>query len=276
MSLGTLVRYGLPFSNVVNTGVATNQVTPGKTLETMRLKLGGTSLTKAMIDILKVKANGKVIIEASGTQLDKIAAYRGESVNAAFLDVDFADSSMRTDFDCMVSALDTTQGIANITTEVSIVGANAPTLTPILIESAAQKSNTGAAQPFAPLMTKLLRYPFSQATGGKLPVTVPFGQVNGAIIKRLHVFHGGYMTGATVKQDGLVVHESLKAENEFLQTKLHRVPQTNVYTIDFVPEGDITTALNTRDAQSLEWLFDFSQADSGWVIVEYLAPLGTM
>lgn len=276
MSVGTLVRYGLPFANVVATGIATNTVTPGKTLETLRLKLGGGAFTKSMIDIVKVKANGKVIIEASGAQLDAINKYRGLGSHAEFLDVDFIDESMLTDFDRSVSAFDTTQGIANITTEVGITGATTPTLTPILIESASQKDKAGNAAPFAPLMTKILRYPFSQATGGQLPVTVPFGPQNGAIIKRLHVFHGGYMTGAVVKQDGLVIHESTKIENEFLQTKIGRVPQTNVYTIDFCPEGNITSALNTRDASSLEWLFSFSQADNGFVIVEYLAPLGTL
>lgn len=55
MSVGKLTRYGLPFSNVVATGVATNQVTPGRTLENLRLKLGGT-FTKAMITDIKLKA----------------------------------------------------------------------------------------------------------------------------------------------------------------------------------------------------------------------------
>ena len=35
-------------------------------------------------------------------------------------------------------------------------------------------------------------------------------------------------------------------------------------------------ALDTRNARSLEWLFDFSAADSGTVYVEYLDPLGNL
>lgn len=276
MSVGFLSRYGLPFSNVVATGIATNNITPGRTLETFRLKLGGTSLTKAMIENIKVKANGKVIVEASGDQLSKLAAYRGQVVDAAFLDIDFADTSMLSQMDRAVSAFDTSNGIANITTEVKIVGATAPQLTPILVESAQQKNRDGSAAPFANLFHKLLSYPFSMATGGKLPVTVPFGPANGAIIKRLHVFHSGNMTAATVKQDGLVIHESVKAENEFALKKAGRVPQANVYTIDFCPNGNIANALNTRDARSLEWLFDFSGADNGAVLVEYLDTLGNL
>lgn len=276
MSVGKLIRYGLPFSNVVASGTATNQVTPGRTLETMRLKLGGTTFTKAMISGIKIKANGKVIVEGTGSDIDKINQYRGHVADAAFLDLFFADYQLNNELDRMVGAFDTSLGISNITSEITTAGATAPTLNPILIESAAQKTNTGDAAPFAPLISKLLRYPFNIATGGKLPVNVPFGPQSGSIIKRLHVMHGGNMTGATVKEDGLVIHESVKAENEYEQKRFGRVPQANVYTIDFVADGDIRKALDTRNAKSLEWLFDFSAADSGTVYVEYLDPLGNL
>lgn len=276
MSIGKLTRYGLPFSNVVASGIATNQITPGRTLENFQLKLGGTSLLKSMLSNIKLKANGKTIVEGSGVEIDAINAYRGQTVNAAFLDIQFADYSLNNEFDRMVSAFDTSAGIASITSEVTIAGATAPVLTPIMVESAQQKDRSGASLPFAALLQKLLRYPFSQASGGRLAITVPFGPQNGAIIKRLHVRHGGNLTGVTVKQDGLVIHESTAAENSYMQTKHGRVPQTNMYTIDFVLDGDIKKALDTRDAKSLEWLFDFSAADTGTVLVEYLDPLGNL
>ena len=276
MSVGKLTRYGLPFSNVVNAGTATNLVTPGRTLENLRLKLGGTALTKAMIAKLKLKANGKVVIEGTGTQLDKINAYRGEATNAKFLDLQFADYSLLGEVDRMVGAFDTSLGIANITTEITTAGATAPVITPILIESANQKDRTGSTTAFAPYISKILVYPFSVATGGRLPLTLPFGPQNGAIVKRVHVFHGGNMVGATVKQDSLVVHESVKDENEFDQVKAGRVPQANMYTLDFCLDGNVSKALDTRDARSLEWLLEFSAADNGEVLVEYLDPLGNL
>lgn len=275
MSVGKLTRYGLPFSNVVPSGTATNQVTPGRTLENLRLKLGGTALTKAMVSLMKLKANGKVIMEATGAQLDAVNAYRGEATAAGFLDIQFADYSMISELDRMVGAFDTSQGISNITSEITIAGATAPVLTPILIESAQQKTRDGASAPFAALISKLLSYPFSQSTGGRLAVNLPFGNT-GSIIKRIHVFHTGTVTGATMKEDGLVIHESVRAENEFDQTKAKRVPQANVYTIDFVLDGNIKKALDTRNAKSLEFLLDFSGAGSGTVLVEYLDPLGNL
>jgi hypothetical protein len=279
MSVGRLIRYGLPFSNVVNAGTATNQITPGRTLENLQLKLGNVAgaFTKAHIALFKLKANGKVIVEGSGTQIDKLNAYRGASTtDAAFLDILFADYSLNNELDRQIGAFDTSVGIANITTEVTTSGATNPTLTPVLVETAQQKTKSGEIAPFAPLISKMLRYPFSIATGGTLPITVPFGPHNGAIIKRLHFFHGGNMTGCTVKEDGLVIHESVKAENEFMQTRHGRVPQAGVYTIDFVVDGDIKKALDTRQARSLEWLPTFSAADTGEIIVEYLDPLGNL
>lgn len=276
MSVGKLNRYGLPFSNVVASGTATNNITPGRTLENLRLKLGGTTFTKAMISQVKVKANGKVIVEGTGADLDKLNAYRGVATDASYLEILFADYSLNNELDRMVGAFDTSAGISNITNEITIAGATAPTLVPILVESAQQKDRTGAAAPYAPLISKVLRYPYNIATGGRLPVTVPFGPQSGSIIKRLHVFHGGNMTGATVKEDGLVIHESLRLENEREQKQHGRVPQANVYTIDFVVDGAIGKALDTRNARSLEWLFDFSAADTGTVYVEYLDPLGNL
>ncbi|WP_151446721.1 major capsid protein P2 [Lacisediminimonas profundi] len=277
MSVGKLIRYGLPFSNVVATGTATNTITPGRTLENFQLKLGGTTLTKAMLSLVKIKANGKVIMEGTGTEIDKLNAYRGQTTAAAYLDLHFADYSMLSEVDRMAGAFDTSLGVANITSEITVAGATAPILTPILVESAQQKTTNGAIAPFAPLLTKFLRYPFSVATGGTLPVTVPFGPQSGAIIKRAHVLSAaGLMTGATVKQDGLVIHESLAAENTYMQLKHGRVAQTNMYTIDFCLDGNLAKALDTRDAKSLEWLFAFSGAESGNVIIEYLDPLGNL
>lgn len=276
MAVGKLVRNGLPFANVVNSGVATNNVTPGRTLEVLQLAMGGTSFTKANITLLKVKANGRTLIEASGTELDKINAYRGIAVNANFLDIPFFDENMVSGLDRSVTSFDTSNGVQNITTEVTVSGATSPTLKAIVVESAAQKDQTGQAAPYANLVGKLLRYPFSMANGGMLPVTVPFGKDSGAIIKRLHVVHSGNMTGATVKQDGMVIHESLAAENSNMQIRSGRVPQANMYTIDFVSDGNVRNALDTRDARSLEWLLSFSAADNGFILVEYLDTLGNL
>lgn len=270
MSVGKLVRQGLSFSNVVPTGIATNNVTAGRTIETIQLRLGGTTFTKAMISMVRVRANGRVLVEATGTELDRISAYRGVPNGANFLDIPFFDERMTTYLDRAVSAFDTSEGVGQITTEVQIAGATAPTLTPIVVESAGQRDMlTGAPAPYAKMVGKILRYPYSVSTGGQLSFQVPFGAESGAIIKRLHVSHAN-MTAAVVKQDGMAIHESVAAENQNMQTSRGRVPQAGMYTIDFVVDGNIRNAFDTRDARSVEWLFTFSAADTGFILVEYL------
>ena len=276
MTIGKLTRYGLPLANVAATGTATNSITPGQTLEVSRFKLGGTALTRAMITQFRIRANGKVIVDTNGTDLQKINDYRGVAGDPTFMDYYFSDYALNNELDRMVGAFDTTYGIGNITQEVKIVGATAPIITPILIQSGAQKNATGDALPYAPLISKLLQYPFSISVGGKLQVALPFGPQTGGIIKRVHVAHTGNMIGVTVKENATVVHESLRLENEYEQKRFGRVPQANMYTVDFVVDGDMRKAMNTRSSTSMEWLPEFSAADSGTIYVEYLDPLGNL
>lgn len=276
MPVGQTTRKAYSFVNVVASGDASNEITPGKTINNLQLVMGGTAFTKAMLTMFKLKANAKTIFEGSGTQIDKINTYRGLTANAAYLDVAFEDLTGLDIADRQVGALDTTIGIANLTTEVTIAGATAPTLKGILYEQAPQRAQDGSISPLAGLIAKQLRYPFSVASGGQLPLNFPFGQKNGAIIKRVHVFHTGNMTGATVKEDSVVIHESLKADNEYEQIRKKRTPQANMYTIDFVLDGDMRKAFDTTRSSSVEWLFDFSAADNGHVVIEYIDRLGNL
>jgi hypothetical protein len=277
MSVGKYERNALPFSNVVAAGDASSVIVPGKTLNTLQLQLGGTAFTKAMLTMFKLKANAKTVFEGSGAQIDAINAYRGLTTNAAFLDIPFEDLTGMDQLDRFIGAFDTSHGIVNMTTEVTIAGATAPTLKARLLESNPQVNVDGSVSPFAGLIAKTLRYPFAAAAGGDLPLSFPFGPVNGAVIKRVHVFNtGGLMTGALVKENSIAIHESTKAQNEYEQIRNKRVPQANCYTIDFIKDGNVRNAFDTREAKTVEWILSFSGADAGWVLIEYLDRLGNL
>lgn len=270
-AVGKLTRYAYDFQNVVANGTASNMIVPGQTLEYLRLKLGGGSLLKSMLSRIKIKANGQPVIDATGTQIDKINTYKGVAADAAYLPIFFIEPAGDTDLDRGVGAFDTSRGVVNLTSEVTIAGATTPTLKAILEESQPQVAADGKTPaPFSGVVSKLLAYPLNMPNGGRLPHRLPFGMQDGAIIKRIHVFHGGNMTGATIKVDSTVIHESLKAENEHDQVTWGRTPQANMYTIDFIKDGQLKDALDTRMVRNLEVLFDFSDADTGEVLVEYL------
>lgn len=272
MPVGSLQRYGLSLANVVASGIATGNITPGRTLNNLRYKLGGGALTKAMITALILKANGKIIVNTNGSDLDKINAYRGETVNAAYLDVPFSDYRMEDEIDRHVGAFDTSMGISQITQEVTIAGATTPSLSTILTESAAQKDTSGAAAAYAGLIAKLLQWPFNVSTGGQLSIQLPYGAQSGSIIKRLHFFNTN-ITSMLIKEDGLTIHESTSAENSAYLTRMGRAPQSGVYHVDFCVDGKAVNGLDTRRSKSLEVLATFSGSDSGRVYAELWDPL---
>src|SRR5689334_22741438 len=133
----------LPVQNVVATGVATVNFSNllGYCVEYILLELGGTSLTKAMITDIDIKANAKTIVKDTGSNMDSRMQYRGESANAAYLVIAFDESRARCEVRGRqkdgslnvvdgekIGALDTTFGIQQLTGEITIAGATTPTL----------------------------------------------------------------------------------------------------------------------------------------------------
>ena len=86
-----LLIKNLPFTNVVANGVATVSLPVGMSYNRIFLNLGGTSFTKAMITDVKVRLNGKVIFQNTGSRLDLINTYRKRGVSANFLVIDFTE-----------------------------------------------------------------------------------------------------------------------------------------------------------------------------------------
>ncbi|MFO0255641.1 MAG: major capsid protein P2 [Betaproteobacteria bacterium] len=273
MSVGKLRRNGLPFFGVAASVTTSQAVTPGRTIEEITLQLGGGAFVKAThVSMVRVRANGKNLVEASGAQLDAIVAYRGGTVGANTLPIPFADYRMEGEFSQEVGAFDTSVGVENLTVEVDIGAATTPTLRSVLTESAQQRNLDGTPAPYAGLISKILRYPFNVSAGGDLVIPVPFGPVSGALIKRAHLF-ASQVTRVNVKQDGVDVYDQLLADANEQATRYGRVPQSNVFTVDFVGPGHIGEALDTRDARSIEWRATFSGAASGFMVVEYLDSL---
>lgn len=289
MSVGKLIRKGLPFANVSATAgnIATLNITPGRTIEGIEIYMAGTglglfSVASPAIGLIRLKANGKTFFEATGAQIDAMMRFQGLSYTAAsataiFLPIMFTELMGRDLIDQMMGAFDTSNGVANITMELTIgTATTVTTLEAYLLESAPQ---AGVLQP---AMLKVLRYPFSVAAGGQQSIPIPFGPVNGAVIKRLHIEHGvsANVTGVTVKENGVVVHESVKAVND-AHNLLHRAANQNPatkywYSLDFMADMNIKNAMDTRGDRSLELLPTFAAADTGFVLVEYIDTLGNL
>lgn len=267
-----------PFSNVAANVTATVSLMTGPTYKRITLRLGGTTFTKAHLLDIKVKVQGKTIIQATGLDLDLMNRYRGIKDDAKFLTIDFSEIRARTINGENLGCLDTSK-INSFTLEVKIGGATAPVL-----EAWAELDDTqagGADRGVEYICAKVQQYPVSAATGGKFVIDSLPKNGNGTLIKRIHVIGPAgenIVSEATLKQNGLVIFESPDDLNRFSQIEYERTPQTSMYTIDFVAEGNQSNMLDTRGASVRNLLLELLLTKPGqmFVYVECVDAIGNL
>jgi hypothetical protein len=263
-----LLIKNLPFNNVVASGVATVSLPVGMSYNKVILALGGTTFTKSMITDIKVKLNGKVIFQNSGSRLDLQNQYRGLSANAGFLTIDFTEPRAKIMAEEYLGNINTAQGVSSLTMEITIAGATAPTL-----DSYAELG------PPAPLgiIAKQIVFTQSFSASGKQPFKLIDIANRGAIIKRVHFAHGGNLTALEVKKNGIVIHDNvLTAVNTFWQGEYQKTAQSNLYTYDPCADNNYANAIKTADMTSLEFNPTFSAGDSVTAVLETYDVLGNM
>lgn len=265
-----MFRKCISFTNVVANGMATCDLRNllGNTIDRIVLKLGGTTFTKAMMTGIRIKVNGKVIFDDTGSRIDDRMEYRGIASNPAFLTLDFSEIRSKTIQGQRLGSIDTTLGISSLNLEVDISGATAPTL-----EAWAELSEPQVGAVERALIGKVLSFTHYFGATGKFPMNIPYGKQGGSLIKRLHLF-GSTVTEAEVKKNGLTIFEAPDAVNDFVQGEYNRVPQANVFTIDFVADGNMSNVLNAANAQTMEYYATVSGAGNVVVVAELLDPLG--
>jgi hypothetical protein len=266
-----------PFENVVATGVATarfNKVL-GRVVDRFLLTLSGGSLTIAMLTNIRILANEKVIYEDTGTRTDNRNEYRGITSAATGLTIDFNEIRAHSDMNKVAGAIDCPQsGIRSLGMEVTITGAT----TPGLVAQAMLHESPASTDPrFNRLIAKVLNKTWNFGAAGEFAFPLALQRHPLSLIKRVHLF-GSTVTAARVKKTGTnnVTDEIFKAtdaQNDYVQIEYGRTPQTNVYTIDFMPDGDVREALPLADALGMEWYVTVSGAGNVIVVPELLDPL---
>lgn len=262
-----LLIKNLPFTNVVANGVASVSLPVGMSYNRILLQLGGT-FTKAMITDIKVRLNGKVIFQQTGSRLDLINTYRARGVSATFLVVDFTEPEAKQMAEQYIGNLNTAQGVTSLTMEVTIAGATSPTL-----------DSWAEVGPPAPLgvVAKQILFTTSVSGSGKFPFKLIDVANRGAIIKRVHFAHGGQVSALEVKKNGIVIHDNVtSAVNTFWQLDYKKVAQSNLYTYDPCADNNYTNAIRTNDMVSLEFNLTFGGADTVVATLEVLDLLGNM
>lgn len=262
-----LLVKNLPFTNVVANGVASVSLPVGMSYNRIILQLGGT-FTKSMITNIKVRVNGKVIMENTGARLDLMNTYRGLTAAATFLTLDFTEPRAKNMAEQYIGNINSAQGVSSLTIEVTIAGATSPTLD--------SWSELGPPAPLG-IVSKQIMFTSSFGGAGKFPFKLIDMANKGAIIKRCHFAHGGNLTALEVKKNGIVIHDNVPtAVNSFWVGEYQKTTQTNLYTYDPCCDNNYANAIKTADMVSMEFNPTFSAADTVTAVLEVLDVLGNM
>lgn len=268
-----------PFQNVVAAGVAICDCNKllGSVVEKLLITLGGTTFTKAMITLVQLKANGKVIFETTGSNLDAAAQYNGMQNDATLLKLDFMDHRARTVNAWQAGAIDLSakSGITSLRLEITIAGATAPTLAGVADVSPPTEDPAEAGIRW--LIAR--KHRITQTIGGAgtyalaIPHLDPAG--GGSNFRRIYIYSAN-CTGFKTVREGVAEHEVTKLQNEGNQKDYFKVPQANLVVFDPVQDGMVQgRTWDTRPAsgvRSAQFYGTFSAGETIVIETDELIP----
>jgi len=269
-----------PFQNVAASGVAICDLNKllGTVLEKLTLVLGGTTFTIAMITLIQIKANGKVIWESIGSNVNASNLYNGGHSNANMIKIDFMDRKAVTVNARQAGTLDLSagSGITNLRAEVTIAGATAPTL--VGMADVSPPTNDPQEAGIRWLMARRHRATYVVAAAGQFALPVPHIDPagGGSSYRRIYLYSANCTAIKTVR-DGITEHDiqntTLLQETQYDNFKS---PQASLFVFDPVQTG--TLMGNTWDTKkglvgSAQFYATFSAGETITIETEELLTL---
>jgi hypothetical protein len=280
------IRHLEPWVNVVATGraVLNSSLVLGNIIERIYLTLGGTTFTKAMITALRVKLNGKVTFgDISGANLDLFQTYQLGNTATGFLTLDFVEPDSKSMQGEILGAIDTNAaGVNTFTVEADIAGATAPAL-----DSWAQLRDVSSVTPangfnpnLRPLIRALIPTSLTSTAAAEQQYALNIGSGGNSLVKRLVVF-STILTNIRIKRNSLDVYELVAPTlAAFLQADYGKHPQTNMYVVDWLADGNQSDTQPTRNADgtiaNYQFLLTASGAGTFQVYADVYSVLGAI
>lgn len=243
----------------------------GNVLNRLIVNMGGT-FDMSDITAIRMRANGKLILDTTGPNLVKRQAHKGITASAAYIALDFNEIRSKTIIGQKLGAIDT-RLLETLTCEVDIDGTpTSPTLgAKAMIDSpAAYDALYGPAE--RSLMAKVLAQTYSFSAAGEFAVPIPFGKQGGSLIRRLHFF-GSTVTAVRIKKDGKDYFDRNAGYNSFILGEFARADQADTVTADFIEDGNQSDVLNAAEAQTMEYYITVSGSGNVRCEMELLDPL---
>lgn len=279
------------FQNVSATGTAIVDLLPtvgGNTLESLWLELGGTAFTKAMILGMRLKANGKTVREfGTGTQVNTKNLYYGITNAAGILLIDFMFHGGRTPAAFMSGSIDLSlnSGIKQLTLEVDIAGATAPTMA--VSAELSPAGNIPGEEKIRFVMLRNTRAFINVPAAGEFAITVPHTkpEAGGSVFSAIHLFSAN-TTAMRIRRQGIEEFFEAVTLMQDRQKRAGRTPQAGHVVADFCLDNILagrvwdTTSRSPADpvrpgagVTSAEFFITVSAPESFWVETDELIYL---
>ncbi len=226
------------FQNVAATGTAVCDLYPevtGTVLESITLVLGGTTFTRSHIVAWRIKANGKVVRESTGAATDTINKFNGFTEGSTYLLIDFMNPKFRTPNAFAVGAFDLGRdsGIKQLTLEVDISGATAPTLTGYVEVSPSLDIPAERGIRWAFLREHRAQVTLGAAGEFDIASSIPHftPQGGGSVYRAIHLFAAN-ITDIRVRRQGIDEFKFSVAVMQQLQARAGRTAQSSHVCFD--------------------------------------------
>lgn len=272
-----MIRQKLPpFENVIASGTAVLPRLPrGMMYQTIYFELGGT-FTQAQMSAIRINANGKTIVNITGTHLDTINNYDRLKDTSTFLAFHFGDPTLQDAVASQLGALDTSRGIEELGIEVDIGAATNPTLK--AFADVLPPSPKGDS--WAGFFKSVIKTVHAPAAAGDFALNVGLGSRAGGFIRRVHFFHTN-MTYLQVKRDGVNLQDTIStAELAYMNEQRWRTAQSGLMVYDPIAsqhmEGLVPTLRQDGNGAAFEFVATTSASDTVTAYTELLAPLANI
>lgn len=218
---------------------------------------GGAGFTKAHMTNVKIRAAEKDLVNTiTGAQLQDLNDYDGFPDVTNFVAHWFGDPLARTIRGQHMGDLDLSlhKGPLEIAVDIN-AAAVGPTLAVIAIVGAPKlKMGIGFNDAEALMVRALIPSTIQEAAAvNRKAEPIGLGSGAGARIRKIAFFHTA-LTAVEFKKQGIVKHEDLSdTENNAVQLNFGRVPQTGLYVVDRIPDGNQGEADDTVRPDGQPW-----------------------
>jgi hypothetical protein len=222
-------------------------------------------LTKAHIGRIEGKANGVSFFVDDGQLIGLRDAYNGVYVDANVVTIDFTDPNTRGGAAAQYLASVPRNLLNSLTFEIEIKAA-----APVGATMTAEGEYRAPTQ--NPFILRRKDFNAPLAITGENDLMLPVA-LNGGLIKRVWLHHGGNITKAELRANGTPQLRASTGSFTYAQKRNRLVPQANVLVLDFIQDGNLMGMLNTAGLQECLLRITTSAPDTVKAYIDYVDNL---